>query len=120
LEKLGIEISYDQSYNYGKGAWDISIMGTDALADENLQIMYFTDELSQAEFDEPGGFTMATEFGEELLEYSEGEISQDPTFLIKKLIELKYGDISGVKAKIIVLKKQIKKLEEIEKYLTKG
>ena len=118
LEKFGIEIEWTQSYNYGPGAYDISITGTDELADENLQIMYFTDELSQKEFDVDGGYSIASEMGEELIDYS--DVSHDPTLLIKKLLEMKYGDLSSIKAKRIAIDHQLKKLKEVEKYLTKG
>ena len=88
------------------------------MPDDNLQISYVTDELSRKEFDTDGGFILADDRGNYLIDHN--DISHDPTLLIQKLIKIKYGGLPTIKAKRISIQKKLEELDKIEKYLTKG
>lgn len=115
LEDLDISMRWSEDTNMGDGFYYIIVDDDGKLSDLNLQIGYSTDEASMAEHDEPGGFWMADENGEFIIDPDEA--SHDPEILIKHLLKIKYDGIKDINEEIEKLKKRLDNLNKVKVFL---
>jgi hypothetical protein len=113
LEPLKIILDWDKDNNRGEGHYYAIPRGIE----ETPQIGYITDEASQFEYDEPGGFWMATEDGIDISLSEDRNFSHDYYDVVRELVKMKYGDINNIDKIIKKQEENIRDLKKIKKLL---
>jgi hypothetical protein len=119
LAKYDIEAEWEKDRNLGKGFWffsHIDLYSDDEdLTSPDVLLEYATDEAAKREGGDEGwkgGFSLYTDDGELI-----DEITHDIEPIVKKLVELKYGDKKHLSKKIIELEKKLNIMKGAQKIL---
>jgi len=119
LAKYDIEAEWERDHNLGEGFWFFSHIDTynddEELNSPDIMLSYATDEAAEREGSDEGwkgGFSLSTYDGEQL-----GELTHDIEPIVKKLVELKYGNKKYVSNKIKELEKELNIMKGVQKIL---